>query len=145
MACYSNRANQQSAQGCYNNTNQTYVADGTQVEIAGVRTMDDGIAITTDSAGFRIRSSGRYSLKTDVTSTPSAAGLQTIQFYMDGVAIPSAIASDTTVADATITQHCDTVFDTKCCCSVDHYITLKISGVAGTISHVQTFCVKDDR
>lgn len=142
MAYGNGQSAMRSVQTGYNDMLQTYTAEGMQIEFVGVHNINEGSAIVLGDGDFDIRSSGLYDIRCTVVSTPSAAGTQTIQFYDNGVALPQAIESETTVADSILTQHLETTLNLKCCCAVDHVITARISGVAGTISHVQVSCIK---
>ena len=141
MTCV-NRVYQKSTQEAYNNAVQPYIAAGTQIAILGSRPDNTGCSIDTDASGFTVLNSGIYRFAYDVTSTPADAGEQVMQLYLDGIPLPQAITTDTTVADAILTQHVETVMELRTCCAVNHAITAQISGVAGNINHVQASAVK---
>ena len=78
----------------------------------------------------------------DVTSTPTAAGTQSLQLYRDGVAIPGAVTTDTVTDAGTITQHVEQIIQLNTCAAVTPVITARIGGAAGTISNVNASMVK---
>lgn len=141
MSC-TNRKYQKSAQAAYNAAPQAYVVVGTQIDVLGTQTVDTGCAITAQTGGFRVNCGGLFRVSYDVTSTPSAAGTQSIQLYRDGVAIPGAISTDTVTADGVITQHVEKVLLLSTCPAVTPTITAQIGGVAGTISNVNASMIK---
>lgn len=140
MTC--NNAYQKSAQTAYNNTAQTYTADGLTVNVLGNLDTNTGVSISTQTGGFRVNNGGLYRISYDVTSTPGAAGAQVLQLYNGTVAMPCAIATDTVAADGIITQHVETVVRLVTCCAIQPVISARISGVAGEVSHVCASVVK---
>lgn len=141
MSC-TNRKYQKSAQAAYNIASQPYVVVGTQVTILGTQTVDTGCSITTQAGGFRVNCGGLFRVSYDVTSTPTAAGTQSLQLYRDGVAIPGAVTTDTVTDAGTITQHVEQIIQINTCAAVTPVITARIGGVAGTISNVNASMVK---
>lgn len=135
-------AYQKSCQTAYNNSAQTYTADGTTVNILGNLITDTGISITTNSGGFKINNGGLFRISYDITSTPSAAGTQVVQLYNGTTAMPCAISSVTTAADGVVTQHVESVVRIATCCAIQPAISAQISGVAGTVSHVCASALK---
>lgn len=140
MTC--NPCYQKSAQTAYNSAAQTYTADGTTVSILGTLATSTGASIRTVTDGFGITRSGLYRISYDVTSTPSAAGGQTLQLYSGTTAMPCAITTDTVAASEVITQHIETVVRIPVCCVSRPTISARLSGVAGTISHVCASAVR---
>lgn len=140
MPCDKNH--QKSAQVAYSNASQPYVATGTPLAILGAQETDCGCSVKTQPGGMQICTGGLYCLEADVTSTPTAAGTQVVQLYRDGVAIPSAVSTITAVAAAIVTQHVGTVLRVGVCCAGCPVFTVRISGVAGTVSHVKMAAVR---
>lgn len=142
MSCNCKNSYQKSAQTAYNNTEQSYTAEGTTVAVLGNLATDTGVSVSTQTGGFQICSGGLFRVAYDVTSTPSAAGAQILQLYSDAIALPCAIVTDTVTADGIITQHVETVIRLTTCCAIQPSISARISGVAGTINHVCASVVK---
>lgn len=138
MACNNNLKNRnyKSVVTAYNNTTQAYVATGTQLNILGQPALDAGCSGNAVNGGFNILHSGTYRISYDVTSVPTAAGIQTLQMYNNTLAMPCAVVSDTTVANSTITQHIETTVYIPVCCNNQPTITLNVSGVAGEVTHI---------
>lgn len=135
-------AYQKSSQTAYNDSAQAYTADGTTVNILGNLITDTGVSITTNTGGFKINNGGLFRVSYDVTSTPSAAGTQIVQLYNGSTAMPCATSTVTTTAEGIITQHVETVVRIATCCAIQPTISARISGVAGTVSHVYASALK---
>lgn len=91
------------------------------------------------------RASGLYRIGFDVTLNPTAAGTAIIQMTKDGVAMPEAVATVTTVANALITVHVETTRYIAVPCHVNSpAYGVTSSGVAGTVTHVTGYAVKLD-
>lgn len=135
-------AYQKSSQMAYNDSAQAYTADGTTINILGNLITDTGVSITTNTGGFKINNGGLFRVSYDVTSTPSAAGTQIVQLYNGSTAMPCAASTVTTTADDIITQHVETVVRIATCCAIQPTISARISGVAGTVSHVCASALK---
>ena len=142
MSCNCKNAYQKSAQAAYNNAEQAYAAEGTNISVLGNLITDTGVSVTTQTGGFRINNGGLFRVSYDVTSTPAAAGAQVVQLYNSSAAMPCAFATDTVAADGVITQHVETVIRLATCCAIQPVISARISGVAGTINHVCASVVK---
>lgn len=135
-------AYQKSSQTAYNDSAQAYTADGTTVNILGNLITDTGVSITTNTGGFKINNGGLFRVSYDVTSTPSAAGTQIVQLYNGSTAMPCTTSTVTTTAEGIITQHVETVVRIATCCAIQPTISARISGVAGTVSHVYASALK---
>lgn len=142
MSYCTNRLYQKSVQESYSDSEQAYVAAGSQINILGTKATDTGCSISANTGGYTIESSGIYRISYDVTSTPSAAGDQILQLYKDGVALPSAISTSATTEGGVLTQHVEAVLAIRTCSAVTPSITARISGVAGTINHTRASAVK---
>ena len=138
MACNSNYKNRnyKSAVTAYNNTAQTYTADGTQLNILGQTVLDTGCSINAVNSGCTIEHSGLYRIECDVTSTPTTAVSQVLQLLRDTNVMPCAVTTDTTTADTTLTQHIETTVLIPVCCNNQPTIGVKLSGTAGSVSHL---------
>ena len=138
----SNRNYQKSAQTAYNDAVQPYTAAGAQVNILGTQVTDTGCSIRTNAGGFTFRNSGLYRISYDVTSTPTAIGEQVLQLYRDQTPMPCAVSTVTTIAGDVVTQHVETTIVVQTCCAVNPTVSARISGVAGTATHVCASAVK---
>lgn len=138
MACNGNLKNRnyKSVVTAYNNTTQAYAATGTQLNILGQTVLDTGCSINAENGAFKIRNSGTYRFSFDVTSIPTAAGTQTLQMFNNTMLMPCAVVADTTTANGVKTQHIETTVFIPVCCNNQPTITLNISGVAGTVTHI---------
>ena len=92
--------------------------------------------------GFRINAGGLFRVSYDVTSTPGAAGAQVLQLYNGSTPMPCAMTTDTVAAGGEITQHVETVVRLATCCAIQPVISARLSGAAGTVSHVCASAVK---
>ena len=137
--------NNQYAKSCiraYNNMDQAFTAALTPLNLEGTPVVQSGCSLTLNTTSIRVNKSGLYHLSADVTYTPTAAGVATIQFYKDGVALPCAISQHTVVAESVYTDHIETDLCLNTCCVNRPLITLDISGVAGTVNHTCVGAVK---
>lgn len=92
-----------------------------------------------------VKASGLYRIGFDVTLDPTAAGTAIIQMTKDGVAMPEAVATVTTVANTLITVHVETTRYIAVPCHVNSpAYGVVSSGVAGTVTHVTGYAVKLD-
>lgn len=139
MSNYNNKSIQQA----YNTATQAVTATATPILLLGTQTINSGCSIGTVANGFIFRKSGKYLVDFDVTFTPSAAGIEVMQLYLNGLALPYAVASDTTVADATYTRHITAVIPAAACCALQPALTLVLSGVAGSVTYVKGYAVKE--
>lgn len=138
MAC-ANRC----AQAVYNNAIQPYVATGTALNILGTKATSAGCCVETTTGGFVVRDSGLYRFSFDITSIPTAAGVQIVQLFKDNIPLPCAITTDNVLAtDGTITQHVEAVLMVGTCCNIRPAITLQISGVTGSVTHLAGSAIK---
>ena len=147
MACNSSGLNSNctvSSQTAYNNTTQTVPATTTAVAIMGNLVTNTGRCITTQNGGFIIKKSGVYTIKCDITFTATAAGTETIQLYLNGVIMPCSVNSYTTTESGIVTLHTETTVYIPICCKSTSTISINVSGVAGTISHVCANALKHD-
>ena len=127
MSCNCKNVHQKSAQAAYNAALQTYTAEGTTINVLGTQITDTGCSITTQSGGFRINAGGLFRVSYDVTSTPGAAGAQVLQLYNGSTPMPCAVT---------------TVVRLATCCAIQPVISARLSGAAGTVSHVCASAVK---
>lgn len=77
--------------------------------------------------------SGYYNMDADFTFTAGGAGTAVISLYKDGVAIPGATASFTTVANSIYQVSIPAIVRQVCNCETT--ITAVMTGVAGTINN----------
>lgn len=144
MSCNNRLKNShyKSAQNAYNNTSQAFAATGTPINVLGVLNTDTGCSIETVTGGFNISSSGLYRVSYDVTFTPSAAGVATLQGYKNTTTLPCMATQATVAAGSVYTLHAETTIYIPVCCNGIPTISANIGGVAGTISHVCASAVK---
>ena len=130
-----------SCQRFYNNNVQNFSETPTTLQITGTRVVDSGISISTEPNNYVINKKGLYHISADVTFTALAAGLVTVQAYLDGVAMPCTLENVTATANALTPVHIETdvQFD-SCCCDVSHSITFVIVGGAGVTGTVNKIC-----
>ena len=142
MGCSTTRksCNDKSCQRFYNAQPQTITA-GTalQLQIAGAKVVDSGIAIETEPASYTITKTGLYHIAADITIATTAVGTATLTAYLDGVQLPCTKRTVTLLAGTTeIHTETDLAFS-HCCPCINKTITFVIEGatVAGTITQ---FC-----
>ena len=106
--CNNCGCNVRSCSTTYTNSNQTVAEAVTTLSILGGEVTSTGKCINAQASGFNVKASGLYRIGFDVTLNPTAAGTAVIQMTKDGVAMPEAVATVTTVANALITVHVET-------------------------------------
>lgn len=131
-----------SAQTAYNNAEQAFVAAGTPITILGTRVTDTGVAIDTDPTVFDIDRSGLYRISYDIDLTAAGAGVVSLQLYDGETPLPCSVAARTVATDLEYAIHVETTLYLSTCCAVHHAIGARVSGVAGTITHVCASAVK---
>lgn len=142
MGCSSTRksCNDKSCQRFYNTQQQSVAVDTPlQIQIAGAKVVDSGIAIETEPASYTITKTGLYHIAADLTVFATAAGAATFSAYLDGVQLPCTKRTVTLLAGTTeIHTETDLAFS-HCCPCINKTITFVIEGatVAGTITQ---FC-----
>jgi hypothetical protein len=115
------------------------------LSILGGEVTSTGKCINAQASGFNVKASGLYRIGFDVTLDPTAAGTAIIQMTKDGVAMPEAVATVTTVANTLITVHVETTRYIAVPCHVNSpAYGVNSSGVAGTVTHVTGYAVKLD-
>ena len=135
---------QKSAVRTYNNSAQAVSAVATQLTLNGTEITRTGCSITPDGNILRINNGGLYFLATDVTITPTAAGTVTVQMYLNGAAMPDAIAQQVVAANGTTTLHVETSrLLAACPCTTKPTISVWISGAAGTVSWVGATAIRE--
>lgn len=87
-----------------------------------------------------IEGTGFYGIDTNITFSASAAGTATINLYKDGVMIPGATASVTTIGDDVYSISIPAVIRQKCCC--ESSITAILTGVAATVASASVLAEK---
>lgn len=140
MACGNGRCNR-AVVTAYNNTEQAFVAAGTQIQILGNVATGVGSAVSAQNGGFRVNTGNTFRFSYDVVFAPSAAGIAQVQLYKDGTALPCAFVQETVADGSTYTLHAESVLNVGTCCNSHPIISAQISGVAGTISHVNASAI----
>lgn len=135
---------QKSAVRTYNNSAQAVSAVATQLTLNGTAITRTGCSITPDGNILRINNGGLYFLAADVTITPTEAGTVTVQMYINGVAMPDAIAQEVVAANGTTTLHVETSrLLAACPCATKPTIAVWISGAAGSVSWVGATAIRE--
>ena len=143
--CNNCGCNVRSSSTTYTNSNQTVTEAVTTLSILGGEVTSTGKCINAQASGFSVKASGLYRIGFDVTLDPTAAGTAVIQMTKDGVAMPEAVATVTTVANALVTVHVETTRYIAVPCHVNSpAYGVVSSGVAGTVTHVTGYAVKLD-
>lgn len=147
MGCSSTRksCNDKSCQRFYNTQPQAITA-GTalQLQIAGAKVVDSGIAIETEPASYTITKTGMYHIAADVTIATTAVGTVTLTAYLDGVPLPCT-RRNVTLVNGTTEIHTETDIDFKHCCSnINKSITFVLTdaSIAGTVTQLCTGVLK---
>lgn len=138
-----NNYNNKSIQQAYNRNTQALTATATPVMLLGTQIVNSGCSIATNANGFTFKKSGKYLVNFDVTFTPGAAGTEVMQMYLNGLALPYAVVSDTTVESATYTRNISAIVPVSACCALQPTLTLVLSGVAGSVTNVKAYAVKE--
>lgn len=141
MSC--KNKNYKSAQVALNTATQTIAAAGTSIVVLGSKLTDTGCSIETNSAGFRIESSGLYRIRYVITFAAAAAGTLTAQLYRDGLALPCTLVQDTVASGSAYTIAVEApALVVGACCNVHPNITATVGGVAGTVNYVCASAVR---
>ena len=90
MSCSGNsKSYQKSCVRYFNNSPQTLAANAaTVLTLAGAKVVNSGESIQVEPQSYDTVKIGLYHLVADAVITSSAAGVLTLQWYMDGVALP---------------------------------------------------------
>ncbi len=119
-----------------NTTAQTFVAAGTILSPGG-QLEKTGCSLTTSLQGIRILSDGLYTASGAVAFTPSDAGVITVALYKDGNLLPCSVRTMNVASG--VLYMLDAIapaFEGEACRVIHPEITVRISGVAGTVSRV---------
>ena len=147
MACNNgngNRAYQKSCVRYFNNAPQLLAADSENVlTLAGAKVVNSGSSIQVEPQSYDTVKIGLYHLAADAVIAATAAGVLTLQWYMDGVALPCTLKRVTLPASGNAEiqpaqQICD-------CCCVNHTFTLVAttdSTAAGSVIELCTGLLK---
>ena len=143
--CNNCGCNVRSASTTYTNSNQTVTANVTTLSILGGEVTSTGRCINAQASGFSVKTSGLYRIGFDVTLNPTAAYTAVIQMTKDGVVMPEAVATVTTVANTLVTVHVETTRYIPVPRQVNSPVYGVVSsGAAGTVTHVTGYAVKID-
>ena len=97
MACNNgngNRAYQKSCVRYFNNAPQLLAADSENVlTLAGAKVVNSGSSIQVEPQSYDTVKIGLYHLAADAVIAATAAGVLTLQWYMDGVALPCTLSA----------------------------------------------------
>lgn len=148
MSCSGNsKSYQKSCVRYFNNSPQTLAANAaTVLTLAGAKVVNSGASIQVEPQSYDTVKIGLYHLSADAVITASAAGVLTLQWYMDGVALPCTIKRITLPASGNAGIHTETDLELSgCCCCVNHTFTLVAttdSTAAGSVVELCTGLLK---
>lgn len=148
MGCSSTRKScyDKSCQRYFNNQTQTFaIGDTLQLQIAGSKVVDSGIAIDTDPMNYTILKTGLYNISADVSVATTAVGIATLTAYLDGVPLPCT-RRNITLVNGTTEIHTETDLEFKHCCpNISKSITFVLEDptVAGSVVQVCTRIIKE--
>ena len=148
MSCSGNsKSYQKSCVRYFNNSPQTLAANAaTVLTLAGAKVVNSGASIQVEPQSYDTVKIGLYHLSADAVITASAAGVLTLQWYMDGVALPCTIKRITLPASGNAEIHTETDLELSgCCCCVNHTFTLVAttdSTAAGSVVELCTGMLK---
>lgn len=148
MACNGNsRSYQKSCVRYFNNSPQTLAANAaTVLTLAGAKVVNSGESIQVEPQSYDTVKIGLYRLAADAVIASSAAGELTLQWYMDGVALPCTLRKVTLPATGNTEIHTETELTLSgCCCCVNHTFTLVAttdSTAAGSVAELCTGLLK---
>ena len=150
MACNNgngNRAYQKSCVRYFNNAPQLLAADSANVlTLSGAKVVNSGSSIQVEPQSYDTVKIGLYHLAADAVIAATAAGVLTLQWYMDGVALPCTLKRVTLPASGNAEIHTETDLELSgCCCCVNHTFTLVAttdSTAAGSVIELCTGLLK---
>lgn len=150
MSCF-NSSKSRCMKSCarnYNNTSQLFLPESVNVlTVAGAKVVDTGIAIDTEPQSYATAYSGLYHIEADVTIAATTAGAVTLQWYMDGVALPCTYTEQYVAVAQVDTVHLETdLFFESCCGKVNHVFTLLLTAdatAAGAVTHICSGVIKE--
>ena len=148
MACNGNsKTYQKSCVRYFNNSPQTLAANAaTVLTLAGAKVVNSGESIQVEPQSYDTVKIGLYHLAADAVIASSAAGEITLQWYMDGVALPCTLKRVTLPASGNAEIHTETDLELSgCCCCVNHTFTLVAttdSTAAGSVIELCTGLLK---
>jgi len=128
----------------YNSTVQTVTASAAQLVLAGTTVTKTGCSVVPDGNVLKINHGGLYHLAADVTLTPSAAGTETLQMYLNGVAMPDAVTQETVAESGVTTLHVETTrLLSVCPYAAKPAVSVWVSGAAGTVNWIGTTAIRE--
>ena len=148
MSCSGNsKSYQKSCVRYFNNSPQTLAANAaTVLTLAGAKVVNSGESIQVEPQSYDTVKIGLYHLAADAVIASSAAGEITLQWYMDGVALPCTLKRVTLPASGNAEIHTETDLELSgCCCCVNHTFTLVAttdSTAAGSVIELCTGLLK---
>lgn len=119
-----------------NTVAQTFVTAGTILSPGG-QLEKTGCSLTTSLQGIRILSDGLYTASGAVAFTPSDAGVITVALYKDGNLLPCSVRTMNVASG--VLYMLDAIapaFEGEACRVIHPEITVRISGVDGSVSRV---------
>lgn len=133
--------NYKSCQRYYNNNPQAVaVSSNVQLIIEGTKVVDTGVSIETYPQNYTTLKTGLYHISGDVVVTATAAGLATLQVYMDGIPLPCTLKPITLAVGANpVHTETDLQID-GCCADVSHVFTYVLTTDATATGNVTQFC-----
>ena len=114
--------------------------------LAGAKVVNSGSSIQVEPQSYDTVKIGLYHLAADAVIAATAAGVLTLQWYMDGVALPCTLKRVTLPASGNAEIHTETDLELSgCCCCVNHTFTLVAttdSTAAGSVIELCTGLLK---
>ena len=143
MWCGELRSNGSRAiQTAYNNADQVFTVDGGTVAILGTQICDSGSSLDTVVNGFLVKREGVYRFSYDVVFEATGAGTAEIQLYNGATPLPCSYSKFVTAAGGIYPMHIETTIPLFSCCGNRPVITCRVSGAAGSVTHVCASAVK---
>ena len=120
----------------YNPVDQAFAATAAPLVLKGTTVVNTGCSLCAEATDIKVLNSGLYHISADVTITPTASGIVTIQLYKDGVALPCAIVQQTVTSGDAYALHVETDACINTCCMNNPLITVQLSGVSGNVNEL---------
>ncbi|MGN0317807.1 MAG: hypothetical protein ACI4E1_07755 [Lachnospira sp.] len=122
-----------------NSNSQPFVAAGTVINFGSV-VRRYGSNLCLSGGNVEVTGAGYYDVDTNFTVTANDAGTLKIQLFIDGVAIPGAVATITTTAATNYAISIPAIVRHTCCC--EGTITAVISGATGSVINAAIDVIK---
>lgn len=126
----------------YNNSPQTVAATPAALALAGATAVDTGVGASIVGQSINVLCSGLYRVEASVILTAgTAAGTGSLQLYLNGAALPGALAQESLAAGNTATLRVSALLWLSAA-DAKPILTVWGGGVAGTAELVQASITK---